>query len=114
MGLSESHYIYLYILTIYVDDTSPVSSLGYNVIMGSYQEAVTIPTIDKAYDMVRHIPRDVRYIMSKGNIGTTQLARTMGVNRRVIQRWRKGTVIPRDPFIVFIIMTWADHLRKQP
>jgi DNA-binding transcriptional regulator YiaG len=79
---------------------------------GPYKPAVKIPTLRESLNRLNKLPDDIKLIQEKEGLGLVQLARTFGVVKSCIFRWRRGDSTPREPLTALSIMTWADKLRS--
>jgi len=72
-----------------------------------------IPTMKESLRRLNSLHLDIKLIREKDNIGLSQLARTLGIDKKALWLWQKGKMAPRDPFILLCIITWADKIRAR-
>jgi hypothetical protein len=56
---------------------------------------------------------DLQLVLDTQGLSVSALARSVSVSRTTIHRWRSGLHLPREPLSLFIIMLWADQIRKE-
>jgi DNA-binding transcriptional regulator YiaG len=71
-----------------------------------------IPTLNESLQTTLGISNDIKIILERENLTRIGLAKSLGVNRRVLYRWEKGICTPEEPLIVLTITSWADWLEQ--
>jgi DNA-binding transcriptional regulator YiaG len=74
---------------------------------------VPIPTMDESLNRLTRLPEDIRLIRDREKLGTTQLARSLGVTPRAVYYWEKGERTPEEPLVLLSLTSWADRLRER-
>jgi hypothetical protein len=56
---------------------------------------------------------DLELVLDTQGLSVSALARSISVSRGTVSRWRSGLHLPREPLSLFVIMLWADQIRKK-
>lgn len=75
-------------------------------------DCVVIPTLREQIDKLMGLPGAIELIEDKEKLTESALARSLGVPRTSLWRWRKGLSEPRETLITLCIISWAERLRQ--
>lgn len=74
---------------------------------------VLIPTLMEGMKGLYGFPKDLEIILDAKRLSVSALARSVGVARSTVSRWRSGRYIPREPLTLASLKLWARRIREE-